>query len=189
MSFLLRTTDLIYTFRFLKLLVTPFEKTSAFEFGIIDKNGIRNKDVKITDEMRFSYTPFHKLVFNIKKIMAKLPGGSSTLASYVAALYLIKENYGIDVNKALKEAKLTISHLQENNSQWFLDASGMLVPGTYKVLHPKVLNDTGDELVKSGDKVRVSDKPVGDMFGVDVYEATHINTNKKIYVTSGELSR
>ena len=37
MGIISRTGDLFYAFRFLKLLVTPFEKTKAFELGIIDK--------------------------------------------------------------------------------------------------------------------------------------------------------
>ena len=39
MGIISRTGDLFYAFRFLKLLVTPFEKTKAFELGIIDKEG------------------------------------------------------------------------------------------------------------------------------------------------------
>ena len=31
--------------------------------------------------------------------------------------------------------------------------------------------------------------PVGDVFGVDVYEATHIRTNQEIYITASELIR
>ena len=34
-----RAIDLLITYRVIKLLVTPFEKTKAFEYGIIDKNG------------------------------------------------------------------------------------------------------------------------------------------------------
>ena len=39
MGIISRTGDLFYAFRFLKLLVTPFEKTKAFELGIIDQEG------------------------------------------------------------------------------------------------------------------------------------------------------
>ena len=35
--------DLFVTYRFLRLLTTPFEKTDAYKFGIIDKNGNRIK--------------------------------------------------------------------------------------------------------------------------------------------------
>ena len=36
-----RAIDLFVTYRFIKLLVTPFDKTPAFKLGIIDKDGNR----------------------------------------------------------------------------------------------------------------------------------------------------
>ena len=39
MGILKSAADLVYTIRFLKLLVTPFEKLGAFKAGIIDKDG------------------------------------------------------------------------------------------------------------------------------------------------------
>ena len=36
-----RAIDLFVTYRFLKLLTTPFEKTDAYKFGIIDNKGNR----------------------------------------------------------------------------------------------------------------------------------------------------
>ena len=36
-----RAIDLFVTYRFIKLLVTPFEKTDAYRLGIIDKKGNR----------------------------------------------------------------------------------------------------------------------------------------------------
>ena len=36
-----RAIDLFVTYRFIKLLVTPFEKTEAFKLGIIDETGNR----------------------------------------------------------------------------------------------------------------------------------------------------
>ena len=41
-----RAVDLFVTYRFLKLLVTPWDKQEAYKLGIIDKNGKRtNKKV------------------------------------------------------------------------------------------------------------------------------------------------
>ena len=76
-----RAIDLFVTYRFIKLLTTPFEKTDAFKLGIIDENGNRIKDkttrkpvvVLNTSELKNAYTILHKLVFNIKKIFSKLP--------------------------------------------------------------------------------------------------------------------
>ena len=76
-----RAVDLFVTYRFIKLLTTPFEKTDAFKLGIIDKDGNRirkpnSSQVEVeltTSQLKNSYTILHKLVFNIKKIFSKLP--------------------------------------------------------------------------------------------------------------------
>ena len=44
-----RAIDLFVTYRFLKLLTTPFNKTDAYKFGIIDDKGkvlIKSKEFK-----------------------------------------------------------------------------------------------------------------------------------------------
>ena len=46
MGILKRAGDLVYTFRFLRLLTTSFEDTEAFKKGIIDKDGKRRKEFK-----------------------------------------------------------------------------------------------------------------------------------------------
>jgi len=38
--------DNLLAFRILYMLVTPFEDTAAFKFGIIDKNGVPLKKMK-----------------------------------------------------------------------------------------------------------------------------------------------
>ena len=44
MGLLKTAADLVYTIRFLKLLVTPITDTDAFKAGIIDENGKKRKD-------------------------------------------------------------------------------------------------------------------------------------------------
>ena len=80
MSIIKRGADLVYTFRFLKLLTTEFKDTDAYKLGIIDEKGKRTRETIRNSEMASAYTPFHRLVFNIKKLMAKAPGGGSKLA-------------------------------------------------------------------------------------------------------------
>lgn len=195
MSILSRSADLVYTFRFLKLLVTKFKDTKAYELGIIDEDGNRIKSKTVTtSEEKSSYTPFHKLVFNIKRIMAKVPGGSSTLASYATALYLIKEKYQLSDNnleKILKECNLEVIDLLNESSSWFLLENKMLSPGIYKVRNDKVINSTYEQIVNANDKIRILDNsfPIGDIFGIDIYEAIHISTNQKIFITIGEITR
>ena len=93
-----RAIDLFVTYRFIRLLTTPFEKTEAFKLGIIDKAGNRvlQKGTTLATELntpdeRNAYTILHKLVFNIKKIFAKVPGLRTKVGTYAAALFLLKD--------------------------------------------------------------------------------------------------
>ena len=96
MSVLSTIGNIYFVYQFLKKLVTPFEKTKAFELGIIDEKGKilkRRRDLKTKDEKE-AYTLSDTLIWNIKKLMSKIPGGQSRIASYAAALFLIKEEHG-----------------------------------------------------------------------------------------------
>ena len=104
--------NLIFTYSFLKRLVTPFNETDAYKLGIIDERGKKIKSPKTTEELN-SYSTFERLVFNIKKIIERLPGGKSKLASYAAALFLIKEH---DNTKEHYSEKELVEALEENMS-------------------------------------------------------------------------
>jgi hypothetical protein len=98
--------DNLLAFRILYMLVTPFEKTDAYKFGIIDKDGNplkKTKDLKTTEEKN-SYTNLNRLVFSLKRLLGKLPGGKSQLASIVAAYWLIKESS--DKRTVIREEEL-----------------------------------------------------------------------------------
>lgn len=85
----------LIAFQVLQMLVTPFKETPAYKLGIIDDEG-KNliKPSKFDSaEQKEAYTYLHRLVFNMKRILAKLPGGDNKLKSLVAALYLVKEYY------------------------------------------------------------------------------------------------
>ena len=96
-----RAIDLFVTYRFLRLLTTPFEDMDAYKLGIIDEKGnrIMQKKAKkpevelVTSEQKNSYTILHKLVFNIKKIFAKVPGLRTKVGTYAAALFLLKDTF------------------------------------------------------------------------------------------------
>ena len=194
MGILKRAGDLLYTFRFLTLLVTPFDKTKAFEEGIIDADGKRIKTYKKdTEAYKEYYTPFHRLVFNVKRLMAKVPGGGSRLASYAAALYLIKENYSISEKKLLKdlqEAGIDPTDLLAEENNWFVHENNDLAKGLYKLKFEKIAHPI-DIPIKPGDTVRVEEdiQPCGEMFGIHIYEATHVRSKQTVYVTSMELMR
>ena len=193
MGILKRAADIAYTFRFIRMMVMDWKDWDAYKQGVIDENGKRNRNVKLdTDEKKSSYTPFIRLAANIKRLVAKLPGGGSKLGSFASALYLIKEKVGQKgIEDICKKFNVDVLDFLNEQNEWFLLDNKQLSPGIYRVTSPKLLNKTCDELVWPKDQVRIKEEcfPVGDVFGVDIYEATHVNTNRQIYVTASELLR
>ena len=88
-----RAGDLVYAFRIVKLLTTPWDKQEAFKYGIIDKNGtlLRKSDTLKTPEEKGSYTYLHRIVFNLKRLLGLVPGGKSFAGAAAASLLLLKE--------------------------------------------------------------------------------------------------
>ena len=193
MGILKRAADLTYTFRFIRMLVLDWKEWDAFKLGIIDEEGKRNRNIKLdSDEKKSAYTPFIRLCANIKRLVANIPGGSSKLGSFASALYLIKEHYGLkdkDI-KAINE-KLGIDSLDimlEGNS-WFVLDDGSIGPGVYRIKENKLIAKTCDEMVWAKDQIRIQENciPVGNVFGIPIYEATHMKTNQKIFITVNEI--
>lgn len=195
MGILKRAADLTYTFRFIRMLVLDWKEWDAYKLGIIDENGKRNKNEKLdSSEKKDAYTPFIRLCANIKRLVANIPGGGSKLGSFASALYLIKEHYQLTddqlhrINDKLGIDKLDI--VLESN-EWFLIDDNTIGPGVYRVKEPKLLAKSCDEMVWAKDQIRIEEDctPVGDVFGIPIYEATHMKTNQKIFITVNEIYR
>ena len=192
--------DAFITFRFLKLLVTPFDKTEAFKYGIIDKNGKvlrKYKTLERIDE-RKAYTILHRLVFNIKRLLEKLPGGKSRLASYAAALFLIKEhvNEYHDSDGKLIEKEF-YKYLKDNDLLEEEDGeireeitfADKLLKGTYKLINDVGVDEDDKVIGKKGDTVTVySDTvPTDNVMGQDVYKVIHDKTKDELLITIEDI--
>lgn len=195
MSILSRAADLGYAFRFLKLLTTPWNKLKAYELGIVDENGKNLKKARelTTKEEKSAYTIFHRLVFNIKRLLNKIPGGKSTLASYAAALYLIKEHTGMSEEK-IEEiiAKALDGNLETDitESQWFIKGD-TLNPGIYCLTKDMVSINTGEEIAKKNSKVRVLEhtEPHSSFLGNNIYKVQHVLTKQELYISNEDIKR
>ena len=90
-----RIIDNLIAYKVLRMLVTNFTDTEAFKLGIIDAKGknLRKANTLNTAEEKDAYTFLNRLVFNMKKIINRLPGGESKIKSLTAALWLVKETY------------------------------------------------------------------------------------------------
>ena len=204
-----RAIDLFVTYRFIKLLVTPFEKTEAFKLGIIDKNGHRvlpttppggvRKVVPeplVSSEEKNAYTILHKLVFNIKKLFGKVPGLRTKLGTYAAALFLLKDTFKESVDDPDMFEKEFMKYLKEEGyeidnsiSEEVIGFGEVLPKGEY-VLVSDILNKEEEELTaKKGDKVVTfeDEAPVDTILGVEIFPVVHMKTQEKIYVSLEDI--
>lgn len=199
MGILKSAADLVYTIRFLKLLVTPFEKTEAFKAGIIDKDGKRNKEFNTNsiddrEAYRSHYTPFHRLVYNLKRLMAKVPGGQSVVARYGAALALIKEHGELGDKRLMEiheETGIDILDVLAEESQWFILDDKQMSPGVYRIKYDTITTQCED-IVKKDDKIRIVESesyPIAEILGLDIYKGIHMNSNQTVYFSTGEITR
>ena len=128
-----RLLNAFVIFQFIKLLATPFNKTEAFKLGIIDGKGKylkKQRDLKTSKEKKASNI-FTRLVWNVKKLIEKLPFGKTRLASIATALFLIKE----EIEKIGADGEL----LEEAFNCWLMEEHGI----DYK---QELLNEQFEEL-------------------------------------------
>jgi hypothetical protein len=112
--------DLWLVYSFIRRLVTPFSEWEAYKLGIIDERGNilkKRRDLRLQDERR-AFGVFDVLVLNLKKLLEKLPAGQTRLASYAAALWLIREHKAFTPDSLLNEA-ISDEQLQETASLFF----------------------------------------------------------------------
>ena len=199
-----RAIDLFVTYRFLRLLTTPFEKTDAYKLGIIDKKGNRIRKPKstqpavelATSELKNSYTILHKLVFNIKKLFSKVPGLRTKVGTYAAALFLLKDTFKEHVEDPHMFEKEFVKYLKENNIELDNEIAeevigfGEVLPKGEYVLIADILNKEEEELTaKKGDKVVAfeDEPPVDTILGVEIFPVIHMKSQEKIYVSLEDI--
>jgi len=203
-----RAIDLFVTYRFIKLLVTPFDKTEAYKLGIIDAkgnrvmpppiNGIRQTKPEplSTTEEKNAYTILHKLVFNIKKIFDKVPGLRTRLGTYAAALFLLKDTFKESVDdpdvferEFMKYLKEQGYEIDDTIMEEVVGFGEVLPKGEYTLVND-ILNNEEEELTaKAGDTVIAYDDepPVDTVLGVEIFPIIHVKTQEKIYVSLEDI--
>jgi len=98
--------DLFMIYQFVRRLVTPFSEWEAYKLGIIDERGnvLKKRRELRRQEERRAFGVFDVLVLNLKKLLEKLPAGQTKLASYAAALWLIREHKAFTPDSLLTES-------------------------------------------------------------------------------------
>ena len=199
-----RAIDLFVTYRFIKLLTTPFNRTEAFKLGIIDKDGNRILQPNSTQpavelataQLQNAYTVLHKLVFNIKKIFEKVPGLRTKVGTYAAALFLLKDTFKEHVEDPDVFEKEFMKYLKENDVEFDDSISeevigfGEILPKGEYVLVNDILNKEEEELTaKKGDKVVTfeDEAPIDTVLGVEIFPVVHMKTKEVIYVSLEDI--
>ena len=174
-----RVIDAVIAYRVLKLLVTPFDKTKAFELGIIDDKGkvlIKSRNIE-TAEQRNAYTLLIRFVFNLKKLLAKVGIRGPVGSAAAAALAFFKEQHG----ENLEVEKVVYSHLKEQGFEFQLyeNYGEPLNEGTYKVKHD-IYNSEGEVVINMDESVEFKET-TDTIMGYDVFKYNGV------YLTTEDL--
>ena len=175
--------DIIFVYNFIKDLVVPFKETKAYKLNIIDERGnilIKRADLK-TAEQKKAYTYRNRLVWNLKKVLEKVPFMRSKLASYAAALYLLKEDI---------QYKTTKTNLFEDA---FADKFDFIIEDTeYKpilqrgayTLDSYIGTTYNEQQLNEGDVILVLNDthPIAESLGFNMYRVLHLESECEIVV-------
>lgn len=180
--------DIFVAYKFIKILATPWKKTDAYKLGIIDSKGgllKSRKELKTGDEKK-AYTIIHTLIWNLKRLMDKLPPTKTKLGSFAVALWLLKEKK-VKIRESAFE-DIILQHTDTNDafdSMLMAESFINISEGTYKatestaILYP---------FVTEGDVIAVeNNKPINTLLGVDLYEGIHRKTGKMVVVSNENI--
>ncbi len=196
---MLSLADRFYTLRFLRLLTTSWEDTGAYKAGIIDAQGKVIRKSTTSDDKKV-YNMFHKLVFNIKRLLNKLPFGKSKLASYAAGLYLLKDHTEIPENVLgeLLYELFEYNPLQHGDDESINESRSFLLnedlelqPGTYEFCEETILLKNGDSLDGLGRELICTTEnstPVGYIFGLPIFKLTDAKTETTVIASNSQLT-
>ena len=182
-----RVIDALIAYRVLKLLVTPFNKTKAFELGIIDEKGkvlIKSKQINKSfpaaaerKNARKHYTLLIRFVFNLKRLLSKVGARGPLGSAAAAALAFFKEQHG----ENLEVEKVVYSHLKEQGFEFQLDENygEPLTEGTYKVKHD-IYNSEGEVVININESVEFTET-TDTIMGYDVFKYNDVCCFCKFY--------
>ena len=190
--------DLFVAYRFLRILTTPWEDQEAYKLGIIDKDGklLRRRNTLKTDAEKKSFTLLHRLIFNLKRILHKIPGVRTKIGTYATALFLLKQHFADKVEEEdmienaftawlLKHGYATEEELGEE----VMGLGAVLEKGSYKLNQDIFAGNEGDIKGKQGDVVIAfaDTSPSDTVLGQEIFKVVHQKSKSEIYVSLEDL--
>lgn len=186
-------TETLIAYKFLKILSTPWREQEAFALGIIDAKGniLRPMSSLKTNAEKQAYTIVHRLVWNIKRLLDRVPASQTRIGSFAAGLWLLKEATGSNPGGAIEST--FVSYLRQHGrakrdilNETFDSMFGShntIAPGVY-VVDNKSLDHHGQSVV-----VEKAIHPFGDFLFTPLYkiEIGAGSSVHKVVVSHGDL--
>ena len=182
-----RVIDALIAYRLLKLLVTPFNKTTAYQMGIIDAKGKvlikKNQfDRKIPAnkraEAKKAYTLLIRFVFNLKRLLSKVgvrgPLGSAAAAAI--AFFREENQYNPEIEKQVYK------YIKEQGFEFEVSENyGDPIPHGNYTVNRDIYDLEGDVVINSGDTIEYKED-IQTIMGYDVFKY------KDVYLTTEDLN-
>ena len=182
-----RVIDALIAYRLLKLLVTPFNKTKAYQMGIIDAKGKvlikKNQfDRKIPAnkraEAKKAYTLLIRFVFNLKRLLSKVgvrgPLGSAAAAAI--AFFREENQYNPEIEKQVYK------YIKEQGFEFEVSENyGDPIPHGNYTVNKDIYNLEGEVVINSGDTINYKED-IQTIMGYDVFKY------KEVYLTTEDLN-
>ena len=182
-----RVIDALIAYRLLKLLVTPFKKTNAYQMGIIDDKGkvlIKAKQFKDKipankrAEAKKSYTLLIRFVFNLKRILSKvgIRGALGSAAAAAVAFFREEKDYNPIIEKQIYK------HIKEQGFEYDINENygDPIQHGKY-IVKKDIYDLEGDIIINSGEVIDFKEdtQPI---MGYDVFKYNNV------YLTTEDLN-
>ena len=182
-----RVIDALIAYRLLKLLVTPFKKTKAYQMGIIDDKGkvlIKAKQFQKSfpsnkqQEAKKSYTLLIRFVFNLKRLLGKvgIRGPLGSAAAAAIAFFREQNDYNPIIEKQIYK------HIKEQGFEFDISENyGEPISHGKYIVNKDIYDLEGDIVINSGEVIDFNEdtQPI---MGYDVFKYNNA------YLTTEDLN-
>jgi hypothetical protein len=200
--------DTVLTYQFIKKLTMPFNQMPAYHLNLIDEKGNFLKDRnKFTPQEKRVLGLFDIMIINLKKLLAKLPGGASRLGTIAATVLLLRSkplNEDMSISDLEKQIEIEFFSIFDKlneegvaaiNSTGSGDIAGLSIgpkgePGISPQVqkkHRKKALDTSADIIAQLKKAKLMTQQVAESLTEESTLQYHKQLNSKLWTVTGEL--
>ena len=174
-----RIIDALIAYRLLKLLVTPFKKTKAYQLGIVDDKGkvlIKSKEFSKSfpsnkqQDAKKAYTLLIRFVFNLKRLLGKvgIRGPLGSAAAAAIAFFREQNDYNPIIEKEIYK------HIKEQGFEFDISENyGEPISHGKYIVNKDIHNLEGEIVINSGEVIDFNEdtQPI---MGYDVFKYNNV---------------